>query len=328
MRVGLIGLQGHHGVALKGMAELGKWQLVAASDDHAQDLADFIRSEPLAREAQPYADWRQLIEHTMMDVCVVGDENGRRIDQLLALIERNIDIVSEKPLTTSLADLDRLERALAKSKSRLTMLLTMRHEPQYAHLRKLVQEGVIGQVQLATAQKSYRLGSRPEWQKTRERLGGIIPYIGIHAIDQMRWTSGLDYKQVAAFHANLDRPQMGETESQASVLLEFTNGGSATARLDYLRPATAPTHGDDRLRLAGSRGVIETGSRDKSIMLITDDEGPRSIQPPPTPNLFTSFIKALQNGEPFRIPTADCLAMTRIVLHAREAADAGKVVKL
>ena len=27
--------------------------------------------------------------------------------------------------------------------------------------------------------------------------------------------------------------------------------------MDYLRPATAPTHGDDRLRIAGTLGVVE-----------------------------------------------------------------------
>ena len=69
---------------------------------------------------------------------------------------------------------------------------------------------------------------------------GMIPYIGIHPVDLMRWVTGLDYTHVAALHGTQGkRDVMGETESQASVLLRLANGGSATARLDSLRPSTA-----------------------------------------------------------------------------------------
>ena len=33
---------------------------------------------------------------------------------------------------------------------------------------------------------------------TPKRLGGIIPYIGIHPVDLIRWTTGLDFQTVAA----------------------------------------------------------------------------------------------------------------------------------
>ena len=62
----------------------------------------------------------------------------------------------------------------------------------------------------------------------------------------MSWVSGLRFRQVAAFHGRIGSELIKETENHASLLLELSNGGSATARLDYLRPETTPTHGDDR----------------------------------------------------------------------------------
>ena len=118
-----------------------------------------------------------------MDVCFVADENGMRAEQLLVLLERDIDIVTEKPLTTTLKDLQRVRQAIARSKSRVTMMLTQRHEGKYVTMRKLIAAGRIGKVRQVTSQKSYRLGERDEWQQHRQRLGGIIPFIGIHAID-------------------------------------------------------------------------------------------------------------------------------------------------
>ncbi len=116
------------------------------------------------------------------------------------------------------------------------MLLTMRHEPKYVTMRKLVRDGAVGQVCQIASQKSYRFETRPDWQKSRQRLGGTIPFIGIHAVDLIRWISGLDFTHVAAFHGNNGTPEFKETEDQASILLRCTNGASATARLDYLRP--------------------------------------------------------------------------------------------
>jgi predicted dehydrogenase len=328
MRIGILGLKGHQGVVFKGAEELGGCSVVAVSDDSPRELEAFVKQNSLAKGAQTYADWRMLLEHSMLDVCVVCDENGVRADQLIALAERNIHIVTEKPLATSLNDLTRVRAALENSKSRMTMLLTMRHEPKYMTMRKLVQSGAIGAVCLATSQKSYRFETRPDWQKSRQRLGGTIPYIGIHAVDLIRWVTGQDFTHVAAFHGNGGTPEFKETEDQASLLLRCANGASATVRLDYLRPGTAPTHGDDRLRIAGSSGIIEALGSEADLMLMTDSEGPRKIKPEPSNNLFVDFVESLRTGRPSRIPAEDCFYVTEVVLKAREAADDRKLVEL
>lgn len=328
MRLGLVGLKGHQSVVLNGARQLGDVDLVAVSDDDARTLDRFVRDTGQARQAQKYADWRHLVEHTMMDVCCVCDENGVRAEQLIALAERNVHIVTEKPLTTTLDDLGRVRAALAKSKSKLTMLLTMRHEAKYAKMRELVQSGVIGEVAQVTAQKSYRLEDRPEWFKSRKRLGGTIPYIGIHAVDLISWVSGLHFNQVAAFHGRMGSEQIKETENHASILLELSNGGSATARLDYLRPSPAPTHGDDRLRLAGTKGVLEARGGQSQLMLVTSDKEPHTIDPGSTANLFAEFIENIRGDKPYRIPAEDCFYASEVVLKAREAADNKRLVEI
>jgi predicted dehydrogenase len=328
MRIGVMGLKGHQKVIMAGAAELGDCEVVAVSNDDQDEIGRFCKRESTARNAQAYADWRHLLEHTMMDVCCVCDENVVRAEQLIALAERGIHIVTEKPLTTTLEDLARVRAALARSKSRLTMLLTMRHEAKYVAMRTLVQEGAIGTVCQATSQKSYRIEKRPDWQLSHERLGGTIPYIGIHAIDMMRWVTGLDYTRVAAFHGNVGTPRLKEMEDEASVLLRFTNNASATARLDYLRPETAPTHGDDRLRITGSDGIIEASYHFSDFLLTTGKEPPREIKAEPTENLFVGFVRALREDKPSRIPAEDCFYVTEVVLKAREAADTKRLIEL
>src|SRR6185436_14615377 len=117
----------------------------------------------LFQKAQGYEQWRHLIEHTMLDVCCVAGESGVRCEQLLALIERGVHIVSEKPLVTTLADLERVRAAFAKTKSQLTMLLELRHQPKNVRVREIIRRGGIGEVCLVTTQKSYQWGVRADW---------------------------------------------------------------------------------------------------------------------------------------------------------------------
>ena len=327
MKLGFIGLKGHFQSTLAGARLLGGVEVVAAADDDARRLEAFIQSLPPPRRAQGYAQWRHLVEHTMLDVCCVADESGMRIEQLLSLIERGVHIVSEKPLVTTLADLERLRAAFAKSKSQLTMLLELRHQPKNVRVREIIQRGDIGEVCQVATQKSYKWGERPAWLKSRARLGGTIPYIGIHSLDTIRWVTGLDFTHVAAVHGTIGRSEMGETENHASVLAQLSNGASVTARLDYLRPAKATTHGDDRLRVAGMKGVIEVNEGDDAISLITGDKTER-IPFGETENIFVEFVKFLRGGPAPRITADDSFYITEVVLRAREAADEKKMISL
>jgi predicted dehydrogenase len=327
MKLALIGLKGHFGAVLAGAKALGDVEVVAVSDDNPKQLDALIQREPLLRNARGYEDWRHLIEHTMMDVCCVADENGVRAEQLVPLIERGVHIVTEKPLTTTLDDLERVRTAFAKAKNHLTMLLELRHQPKNARVRELIQAGAIGEVCQVTTQKSYKWGTRAPWFGSRARLGGTIPFIGIHSLDVARWVTGLDFVRIAAFHGLIGRPDLGETEDHASVLAQLSNGASLTARIDYLRPGAAKTHSDDRLRVIGTKGVIEVNEGDESVSLITGEKK-EGIPFGETENLFVEFVKFLRGGAAPRITSDDCFYSTEVVLRAREAADEKTVIPI
>lgn len=327
MRLGFIGLKGHVNTIVAGVKQLGDVEIVAASDDDPQRLEAFLKRAPAAKDAQGYANWRHLLEHAMMDVCCMADESGVRAEQLLPLIERGVHIVAEKPLVTTLADLSRVRTAMAKSKSQMTMLLELRHQAKNVRVREAIARGAIGEVCQVTTQKSYKWGSREAWFSSRSRLGGTIPYIGIHSLDTIAWVTGLSFTHVAAFHGRIGREEIGETENHASVLARLSNGASVTARLDYLRPAAAATSKDDRLRVIGTRGVIEVNEGDETVTLIHSDSR-ESIAIGETENLFVEFANFLRGGPAPRITLDDCFYSTEVVLLARQAADEQRLLEI
>ncbi len=326
-RVGLIGLDGHQGVLLNGCKKHPECEFAAICCSDPAKLDGFKKTE-LGRQARAYTDFREMLEKEDLDICGVCSINSEHAPALLELAKAKVHILSEKPLTTTLDDLAAVREAVEAAGVKLSMLLTMRFVPAYETARRLIAEGVIGTVALATSQKSYKLGNRPEWMRRRDTYGGTIPFVGIHALDLVRWCTGLEFVQGAAYHSNASHPDIRDMEDNASVLVRLANGASATARIDYCRPAAAPTHGDDRLRVAGDQGVVEVMDAGTRVVLITHEQEPHEVELPPEQDFFADFVADIKGERSHRIPAEDAFRMTEICLKLRDAADEGRLVDL
>lgn len=327
MRIAIAGLKGHQGVVVEGIARVPGAQIVAASDDEpgkAEALAGLSCAVP---DLRTYQDWRQMLDEVEIDILVEAGVDSERADVICAALDRRLHVLAEKPLAWNLEGLKRVRDALEGSRACLSMLLTMRYDPLYRAVRRAVQSGRVGRVCLASMQKSYRLGQRPAWQRDRRTFSGIIPFIGIHALDLIVWTTGLKPVSGFAYQGNTGHPEIGHMEDNAVVALELEGGAHGDLRLDYCRPALAPTHGDDRLRVAGSEGVVEAFGAEGRVTLLTNDEEPQELAPQTAPDLFVEFVEAANSGGEAPIAAGECLAVTEWTLRLRECAKSGEVAR-
>jgi predicted dehydrogenase len=327
VRVGLLGLVGHPGEILNPLPRLPDVEVVAIADPDAKAGAGLSRN-PRLSGARRYTDYRQMLDREKLDVVGVCNPNGERAAAILACLERKLHVVAEKPLAIEMDDLKRIKQAVARQGVRLSMLLPMRFSPPYLALKQAVDSGAVGEVAQIGAQKSYKLGERASWYNRRSTYGGTIPWIGIHMVDLMRWSSGREFTEVLSFQTHIAFPELGEMENVTASLFRLDNGGVGTLRMDYLRPEGAPTHGDDRLRLAGTKGVVEYQAA-TGVTLLTGKEKPQVIQNLPAgQSLFVDFLESVYNGKPAALTLEDIFRVNEIVLVAREAADRHRILKL
>jgi predicted dehydrogenase len=327
-RIGFIGLNGHYGAVLGGIpgrqdARLGA---IATSDRNALDRAKGF--EAVDADTGFYLDYREMLEKEKLDVVTICLSDGERAQVIQDCAQAGIHVISEKPLGMNFEELSRIRKAIADNQVQLSMLLTMRFEGAYMAVKEIVERGAIGEVIQIASQKSYKLGQRPEWMKHRDTFSGIIPYIGIHSIDLMRWTSGREFVEVAAFQSNVAHPEIGAMEDNATVALRMDNGGTAAARLDYLRPLSAPTHGDATLRLAGSRGIVEVTNDSRDVILLAADQPPEAVSIPPSKSFLGDFLDSLKGEHVHLITMEDAFRITEICFKAREAAETRQIVAL
>lgn len=324
LKIAIAGLKGHQGTITGGIPLIEGAELVAVCDDSPDALAG-VPNWPCANaNTRTYTDWREMLENEEIDILGEAGVDSERHQILIAAANKGIHCLCEKPLVNALPDLADVRRAVEENGIHLSMLLTMRFEPAYRLVRQVIADGGIGEVCLATFQKSYRLGNRPEWQRSSATFSGIIPFIGIHALDCIRWCTGREFTQVFGYCSNVAHPDIRDMEDQGQVLCRLDNGGTASARLDYCRPAAAPTHGDDRIRVAGDRGVIESTACGSRVTLIDAEKGEVELELPPAPeNQFVNFVRSVRGECDCDVPAEDCLRMTEIVLKARASARKG-----
>lgn len=327
IRVGIIGLEGHYS-DITGAAKAFPNLQVTAMADHRPEVLRRAAAQRAFAKATAWPDYREMLSAEKLDLVGVCGENGGRAAVIQACAKRGLPIIAEKPIALSLSELAAVRRVVLREGVRLTMLLTMRFVPHYQAMRDLVNRGEIGEVISIGAQKSYKLGTRPAWMKTRKSYGGTIPYIGIHMVDLMRWISGREFKEAGAYHGTVAAPDLREMENTAGMIFRLDNGGTASLRLDYLRPESAPTHGDDRLRLAGTRGVVEYQEKE-GLTLISEGRPPAQIKAlPEVKSLSADFLESLYSGTEHLLSLADIFRVSEIVLKTRASADEHRFVHL
>ncbi len=316
----MIGTDGHTDMIVGDLPFLDKIRLVA--------WANRAVDTPLPREVRLYNEYGEMLDREKLDVVGICLPYWLNAKAAIAVAVKGIHVVMEKPVATTLNDLALLSKTVKEKRVRLTALLGMRLEPRFRTIRHIIESGAIGVPVLVTAQKSYKFGkSRPDFYRRKDTYGGSIPWVGIHAIDYMHYTTRLDYKRTAAFQGNYCHHDYPGVEDHAVMAFELSNGGSAMLNIDFLRPESSPTHGDDRLRVAGTSGVVEIKDGGSRVEVI-DSSGVHDVPLPGTRPFFGDFLAELRGEGTHILGPEEPFEMTRVALLSREAAESGRIIEL
>jgi predicted dehydrogenase len=328
IRVAIIGLDGHPGEIGGPLGRLPGVEVVAISDATEEAIRRFTKGKPQMANARPYADFRRMLDMEKPDVVAVCNTNGARAAGVLAAAERKLHVIAEKPLATTRADMARIKKAVRDNDVKIGMLLPMRYSPAYRAVQQIVAAGDIGEAIQISSQKSYKLGKRPEWFTKRETYGSTILWIGIHMIDLMLWASGRNFTEATSFMGRVGFPGLGDMETTTTTSFQLDNKGTATLHMDYCQPPTALAHGDDRLRLAGTKGVVEYMAA-TGVTYVTDRSKPAKVTTlPQGGSVFVDFLDHVYNGKPASLTAEEIYAACDATIAAHEAAMQRAVVKI
>lgn len=322
IRVAIAGASGHSGYVKNTGPENKERVVVAAVIGEGAAMERLSQAYP---GASRYASIGDCLANGPIDIGVVNPEFSHIASTAKEFIARRIPVFLEKPFALSMDELDVLFTA-AKNGTSVYPMFDMRYSAPYYSAHCLVRDGVIGAPVLVCAQKSYKIGERAAFYRARSTYGGTIPWVAIHAVDFVRFVAGVRYTSVSARHTVMGNGGHNELESAAVMQFTTAEGALVTITADYLRPKAASTHGDDRLRIAGTSGVLEV--RGEKVYLI--DSGGEKEMPliaPPRP-IFDDVIAYIAGAQDTLASGADGFYATAVALASRESADTGNTADI
>jgi len=229
VRVALVGL-GSLGRRLgTQFTELAGSELVALSDIAPDAVAEVGGELGVGSDAQ-YTDYESMLDGERLDAVAIATPNGLHYDQVMAALDRDLHVLCEKPLATSVADAHELtERAEAADE--VVMVGYQRHlNPAYDLARERWAEGdrtptfITGEI--THDWRSY-YEEMDDWRMDPELSGGgHLLNVGTHVVDAVLWTTGLTPTSVTATVDFHDDDQI--FDKQSAMFVEFEEGAIAS----------------------------------------------------------------------------------------------------
>ncbi len=224
IRVAILGagIGAEHLTGYRALPELFKVVVICDLDlKRAQDIAQGlpVSDDAEAAIADPEID--------LIDICLPPHLH---VSYSLKALAAGKHVICEKPLATSLAEIDRLERAEQASEGRLFPVFQYRFGRAMDQLSALREAGLLGQPQIASLETHWARDTRyyaVPWRGTWQgECGGAVVGHAIHAHDLLVHVFG-GIKTVNAQLATRINPI--ETEDCAALSFTMQNGALATS---------------------------------------------------------------------------------------------------
>ena len=282
-----------------------------------------------------YDTTEALLKNDQIDAVYVATPPHLHARQTVQAAEAGKHVLCEKPMAMTTAEAREMIEACRANGVVLTICHYQRFNARHQRIRRLLEEGAIGQVTAARVNFSDRFPPQPGvWHHVPEISGGgPVMDLGIHCIDLLRYLCGPAESVAALVETLVDRSPVADT---ATLLLRLAGGAQGVITSHW----TTANHRPERtngLEICGTEGSIAAApisAKDSagSLQVFTAD-GTRdySVEPGgPRPHvaLLEAFGAAFVGDGPNPIPGEEGLAGLAVVEAASESTRSGQRVAL
>jgi predicted dehydrogenase len=203
-----------------------------------EKLARYGVQAPDARFTKRYRD---LLDSDEIDIVSITTPNHLHAEQAVAAARAGKHFVLEKPTGLDTRELAAIRDAVRQAKVRTIVSFELRYNPYLRFVHWLRSSGRLGRIRFARAQYLSRVTdwySGWRWVKTRASGRSHLLAAGCHAVDALRWLSGLEPIEVSAYHTHFTRGYEWPTTIEVNMRLEDKALGHVTSSTDFMLPYT------------------------------------------------------------------------------------------
>ncbi len=183
-------------------------------------------------------------------------------------------VFCEKPIDLDPARILRTLATVGETGVKLQVGFNRRFDPTFARVRRAVEEGDVGEIQLVKITSRDPEAPPAEYVRTS---GGIFLDMTIHDFDMVRFLTGSEVEEVHAMGAVLIDPAIGEAGDVDTAITTLKMANGALATIENSRQAVYGY--DQRVEVFGSKGSAEAANETANRVTFSTTEGVRQDTP-------------------------------------------------
>jgi predicted dehydrogenase len=291
------------GLAIVGSGRIGTLRArMAAAHPAVRFIAVSDRSADAAKKLAGIVDAQvqstdndEIISRPEVNAVIVSTSEGEHVEPIVKALELGKRVLVEKPIALTIADADRVLRAIEKSGVDVRVGYSRRYKDRYLIAKEQILQGRIGK---PTGGAARVFNSRSQAIAILQRNPHATPVVDAltYYVDLMTWLlGGPRLKEVYA------RGQMGvlrergyEVEDVSYAILSYDDGSVINLGISYALPEKYPALGHAaRVEVLGTGGVMILDDDHTDQLMYTEKGIPHVYLPDHAVNMVF-----LQSGTP------------------------------
>ena len=182
MRVGIIGTGWIAAKTMKTLNALDSCEAIAVGSRRQETADAFAANWGIERA---YGSYRELIADSDVDLVYVGTPHSHHYDVTREALLAGKPCLVEKAFMANARETREIINIARERGVFLAEAIWTRYQPAVGIIRKLIQEGRIGQPRLVTATLGYSMGEKPRIMRA-DLCGGALLDLGVYALNFVR----------------------------------------------------------------------------------------------------------------------------------------------
>ncbi len=261
-----------YAAAVVGFGGMGNWhrEMLCGFDD--MFFAGIFDIDPSKQDyargmgIRAYDSLDEVLSDPSLDIVVVATPNDFHKEISIRAMQAGKNVICEKPVTLSSADLQDMLDSARESGVLFTVHQNRRWDEDYLAMKKIYEDKMLGEVFSIESRVHGSRGIPGDWRGKKEKGGGMVLDWGVHILDQLlQMIPG----KIRTVYAKMTHVTNHEVDDGFRIILEFYSGTTALAEVGTSNFVSLP-----RWYMQGENGtaVIEDFSCKGKIVSVTNWE--------------------------------------------------------
>jgi glucose-fructose oxidoreductase len=323
----------HMGDLLRMAAACGDAEVVGVSDERPERAGAVLDQLGLSRSLYD-ADYAAMLTRTRPDLVILCPSTAKHAEWTERVAPFGCHVLMEKPFAASLAEADRMIAAMAATGKQLIINWPLRWYPSHVTAKRLVDEGVIGElVQVhyydgnrgplrhladkveVTEEAANREKSNSWWYQRRAGGGSLMDYLGYGTTLGTWFMNGRAPIEVTTM---VDVTPGLEVDEHSVTVCRYDLPGSGLSKFEtrwgtFTDPWTNQPQPKCGFVLVGRAGTIASYDYEPHVRVQTRQreagyDVPADPLPPPLDNPINYVVDRLRAGQPIDGPLSPAIA--------------------